>query len=139
MIRSYRELIRLNTFEERFAYLKLAGQVGGSTFGSERYLNQLLYASDKWIETRRDIIIRDGCCDLGIEDRIIRIRPTVHHINPISIEDIERDRSCLYDPDNLITSHQLTHKAIHFGSERLLQKDHKPRSSGDTTLWARRR
>ena len=139
MTKSYRELMRLETFEERFAYLKLTGQVGGATFGSERYMNQFLYTSQKWQRTRKKVIMRDDCCDLGIEGRLIISRPTVHHINPISLEDIENDRDCLYDLDNLITSHVLTHKAIHFGSERLLQKEHKPRSSGDTTLWARRR
>jgi hypothetical protein len=138
MSRSYRELKRLTTFQERFDYLKLNGNVSGTTFGSERYLNQLLYTSSKWRKTRADIIIRDEACDLGIPGRLIYGSPVVHHMNPITIEDIEEDRYCIYDPDNLITTHTMTHKAITFGSERLLQKEKPPRQKGDTDLWSRR-
>lgn len=133
--RSYSELILLPTFEERFRYLKLNGQVGSETFGSARFLNQSFYQSDRWKRTRRDVIIRDNGCDLAFDGRDIRQRIVIHHINPISIEDVEFDRHCLYDLENLICTTDMTHKAIHYGDEGLLIPDLVERMPNDTCPW----
>lgn len=135
MIKSYRELRRLRTFEERFEYLKIGGVVGCSTFGFERYINQELYNSTEWKQARTPIIIRDGSCDLGVEGREIFARLIVHHINPITIDDIERGADCVFDPDNLICSSHITHEAIHYGDASLLIKLPQERRKGDTLLW----
>lgn len=135
MIRSYRELRRLETFEERFEYLRLAQQVGAETFGYDRYLNQVLYTSGEWRRTRNDILIRDNGCDLGIRGREIFARPIVHHINPITIEMIENRDECLFDPDNLITTCHNTHQAITYGDRSLLIKLPPERRKGDTIPW----
>ena len=135
MIRSYRELQRLRTFEERFRYLDLRGVVGNTTFGFERYLNQVLYHSSDWRRTRDGIIIRDNACDLGIDGREIFDLILVHHLNPITIENIERGDDCVYDPDNLICTSHNTHNALHFGGESSLIRLPKLRSKGDTLLW----
>jgi len=135
MIRSYRELRRLRTFEERFQYLDLRGVVGNTTFGFERYLNQVLYHSSDWRRTRDGIIIRDNACDLGIDGREIFDSILVHHLNPITIENIERGDDCVYDPDNLICTSHNTHNALHFGGESSLIRLPKLRSKGDTLLW----
>lgn len=133
--RSYSELIRLPTFEERFRYLKLNGQVGSETFGSARFLNQSFYQSDRWKRARRDVIIRDDGRDLGFDGRDIRSRIVIHHINPITIGDLEFDRPCLYDPENLICTTEMTHKAIHYGDESLLIPDLVERMPNDTCPW----
>jgi hypothetical protein len=135
MIKTYRELIRLETFEERFEYLKLGSKVGQETFGFDRYLNQVLYRSPDWKRTRDFVIIRDGGCDLGIEGREILTKPIVHHINPITFEDIENREEILFNTDNLITTYLRTHNAIHFGDASLLIRLPKERAKGDTTLW----
>lgn len=135
MIRTYTELCKLRTFEDRYQYLRLNGVVGESTFGFDRYLNQLLYVSGKWRSTRDKIIIRDNGCDLGITDREIYSRILVHHINPITIEDIELERYVLFDPENLICSSKNTHDAIHFGDESLLFKMPIERRPNDTCPW----
>lgn len=135
MIRSYRELRCLRTFEERFRYLDLRGVVGNTTFGFERYLNQVLYHSSDWRRTRDGIIIRDNACDLGIDEREIFDLILVHHLNPITIENIERGDDCVYDPDNLICTSHNTHNALHFGGESSLIRLPKLRSKGDTLLW----
>lgn len=135
MIKSYRELRCLRTFEERFEYLKIGGSVGRATFGFERYLNQTFYRSGEWKRTRRDIIVRDNGCDLGIQDREIFSRIIVHHINPITIEDIELGRDCIFNPDNLICASHNTSNAIHYGDESLLIKLPQERRKGDTNLW----
>lgn len=135
MIKSYRELRRLQTFEERFNYLKIGGAVGRSTFGFARYINQILYQSGDWNLVRRDAIIRDGSCDLGIEDREIFSRLLVHHINPITIEDIEKGHDCVFDLDNLICTSHDTHNAIHYANESLLTKLPKERRKGDMCPW----
>ena len=135
MIRTYYELSRLDTFEKRFRYLDLRGVVGNSTFGFDRYLNQLLYHSKEWRRTRDDIIIRDNACDLGIIGRDIFDRILVHHLNPITIENIENRDDCVFDPNNLICTSHNTHNAIHFGGEEVLLKMPKTRSKGDTWLW----
>lgn len=135
MIRTYYELSRLDTFEKRFRYLDLRGVVGNSTFGFDRYLNQLLYHSKEWRRTRDDIIIRDNACDLGIIGRDIFDRILIHHLNPITIENIECRDYCVFDPNNLICTSHNTHNALHFGGEEVLLKIPKTRSKGDTWLW----
>ena len=135
IVRSYKDLSRLKTFEERFDYLQLGGSVGRSTFGFDRYLNQTLYRSKEWKLIRRDIIVRDECCDLGILDREIRGLVIVHHINPITIEDIEFGNPLVFDPNNLICVGHTTHNAIHYGDKSLLAQLPKERRKGDTTLW----
>lgn len=121
-IRTYSELIQLPTFEERFRYLKLDGRIGEDTFGSSRYLNQYFYTSDEWRTIRRDVIIRDKGCDLGMLDREIPdgVLITVHHLNPITMEDILNRSKFLLDPEYLICVTDITHKAIHYGDESLL-------------------
>lgn len=134
-IRSYSELANIPTFEERFEYLKLNGRVGETTFGSKRYLNQILYKTDRWLSRRDDIIIRDKGCDLGIPGREIKGRILVHHIDPITIDDVLNDDPKVFDPDNLITSSHMTHEAIHYGDESLLIKDPVERTKNDTCPW----
>lgn len=135
MIRTYNELRRLHTFEERFRYLDLRSVVGNSTFGSDRYLNQLLYHSREWRRLRNDIILRDEACDLGIPDRSIHDKIIIHHLNPITMENVENGDDCVYDPNNLICTCHSTHNALHFGGEALLINIPKSRSKGDTWLW----
>lgn len=135
MFKSYRELRRLKTFDERFEYLAIGGVVGRETFGFERYLNQTFYKSKEWRSCRKDIIIRDNGCDLGIQDREIFDRIIVHHINPISITDIELGNPCVFDPNNLICSSHNTSNAIHYGDASLLTRLPKERVMGDTKLW----
>lgn len=135
MIKTYSDLICLPTFEERFEYLKLDGVVGCETFGYDRYLNQMLYHSSEWKRFRRDILVRDWGCDLAIEDREILVRPTVHHITPITIEDIDDRCPLIFDPENVITTSADTHRAIHYGDESLLILPLTERKKGDTTLW----
>lgn len=134
--RSYSELIKLNTMQERYEYLKLTGEVGSRTFGSNRFLNQDFYSSRLWKDARKEVILRDASCDLAIADYQIYARPVIHHINPISIEDIMNENwDKLLDPENLITTSYSTHKAIHFGSESMLPKLPIERKPGDTCLW----
>lgn len=136
-IKSYSELITLPTFEERYEYLRLGGTVGVETFGFDRYLNQMLYRSNKWRVSRDKAIIRDCGCDLGIPDREIQGRILVHHINPITIEDIINERSILFDLENLICSSKNTHDAIHYGDSSLLILNPIERSANDTCPWKR--
>lgn len=133
--RRYSELRRLNTFEDRFKYLSLQGQVGESTFGFDRYLNQLFYRSREWKDVRHEVIVRDGGCDLGIAGYDIHGRVLIHHMNPISEEAIIQGDSSLLDPQYLITTTHQTHNAIHYGDERLLPRPFVPRRPGDTKLW----
>ena len=135
MIKTYRELRRLRSFEDRYEYLKIGGIVGRATFGFERYLNQILYSSVEWKRTRNDIIVRDNGCDLGIPDLEIFDRIIAHHINPITIEDIERGADCVFNPDNIISTRHNTHNAIHYGDVSLLIRLPQERKKGDTTLW----
>jgi len=137
MIRSYSELMKLETFEERFEYLRLNGVVGKETFGSKRMLNQILYKNPKWLRKRKDIIIRDEGRDLGIEGREIRGPILVHHINPITIEDILNENPIVYDDENLICTMKLTHDAIHYSDESILMKDPVIRKPNDTCPWKR--
>ena len=135
MIRSYSELSQLNTFRERFEYLKLDGVVAHSTFGSARYLNQVFYASDEWRKVRRRVILRDEGCDLGFPGIEISGRIFIHHIDPITPEDIELHSYKLVDMDNLICCSRQTHEAIHYGDFSLIPKDPIERHPGDTRLW----
>ena len=135
MIKSYNELVQLPTFKERFDYLRLYGKVGEDIFGFSRYVNQSFYTSDKWRSVRNQVIIRDNGCDLGIQDRVILYRIQVHHINPVSLEQLENDDLVLFDLNNLICTDPMTHRAIHYGDESLLMEDYTPRRPGDTKLW----
>lgn len=135
MIRSYSELMKLKTFEERFNYLKLDGVVGRATFGSHRYLNQALYNSDEWEVFRNKIIARDLGCDLGCEGYDIYKYATVHHINPITKEDILNRDPKIFDPENVITTSSQTHRAIHYSDESILITMPKERSKNDTCPW----
>lgn len=134
--RSYHELARFKTFEERYEYLRLSGMVGQSTFGSDRYLNQALYTSPEWKSFRNRIIIRDNGCDLGIEGRdVLGDRIIIHHINPLTVEDVENRSPVIFDPDNVICVSHNTHQAIHYGDQSLLQKDPVERTPNDTCPW----
>lgn len=135
MIKCYRDLIQLESFIERYQYLKLHGKVGEDTFGLDRYVNQMLYKSHKWKRTRSQIIIRDNGCDLGVEGHELDNYIVVHHMNPITLEDIEEERDIIFDPENLICCSSRTHQAIHFGDEGLLPKDFVQRRPNDTCLW----
>ncbi len=135
MIRSYSKLITFPTFEERFKYLQLNGQVGKDTFGFERYLNQVFYKSQEWKSVRDFVIIRDNGCDLGVEGYEISGRIIVHHMNPITVEDIEKRSAFLLDPEYLISTIHNTHNAIHYGDEDLLIKSPKERRPNDTCPW----
>ena len=135
--KSYSELMMFETYEERFKYLKLNGVVGKETFGSKRWMNQLLYKNPKWRRKRNDIIIRDYGRDLGIEGREIKGPIIVHHINPITIDDVLNDNPMVYDDENLICTTKLTHDAIHYSDDSLLMKDPIERRPNDTCPWKR--
>lgn len=135
MNRSFSELQRLKTFEERYFYLQLKGNVGESTFGFDRYLNQMLYKSGRWRKARTEVIIRDNGCDLGIDDREIQDKIIIHHMNPITIEDVEQGRDFVFDPEFLICTTDRTHNAIHYGDEKLLPRLPIERRAGDTCPW----
>ena len=136
-IRSYSTVILLPTLEERFNYLKLSGKVGAETFGYDRYLNQILYHDPEWRRIRNDVIIRDNGCDLGVEGYEIKGRILVHHINPITIDDVKLRRYCVFDLDNLICTSHDTHNAIHYGDVNLLPKNPVERKPNDTCPWRR--
>lgn len=134
-IRTYSELITIPTFEERYKYLKIGGKVGEETFGFERYLNQEFYKSVEWKSIRRQIIVRDLGCDLGIEGREIHGKIIVHHMNPITIDDIVSASDFLLNPEYLICTLKSTHDAIHYGDESLLIKAPVERMKNDTCPW----
>lgn len=133
--KTYSELIIIPSFEERFKYLSLTGIVGEITFGGHRYLNQKLYQSLEWKRIKREIILRDNGCDLSHEDHPIEGHIYIHHINPVSIEDVLERRSCVFDPENLISASFKTHNAIHYGSEELLSRYPVIRTKNDTCPW----
>lgn len=135
IIRRYSELIALPTFEERYRYLRLKGAVGRETFGFDRYLNQILYNSEKWKDVRDYVIIRDNGCDLGVEGFEIPKLIIVHHMNPITIEQIEREDPSIFDPEFLISTSHNTHNAIHYGDSNLLVKGPIERKPNDTCPW----
>ena len=134
-LRTYSELKQLKTFEERYEYLKLGGQVGADTFGFDRYLNQVFYKSPEWQSVRNEVIVRDHGCDLGIEGREIHTKILVHHMNPISKEDILQRSDILLNPEYLITTVKRTHDAIHYGDADTLIKDPIERTANDTCPW----
>lgn len=136
-IRTYSELIRYNTFRERYLYLKLSGKVGEDTFGFDRYLNQQFYKSKEWKSVRDFVIIRDGGCDLGIADRPIPSRIIIHHLNPITKDDILNQTDYLLNPEFMICTIKRTHDAIHYGDENLLYEGPVERSKNDTCPWRR--
>lgn len=135
IVRTYTEMSRFRTFEERYEYLRLAGIVGESTFGFDRYLNQALYRSRAWKKARDQVIIRDNGCDLGIEDRLITDRVIVHHMNPLIIDEIEERDEDIFNPEFLVCVSPATHNAIHYGDDRLLMKSEPvERRPGDTWI-----
>lgn len=135
-IRTYSELTNIKTFEERFRYLKLDGSVGKETFGFDRYLNQMFYKSDEWKRIRNYIIVRDSGCDLGIQDRQIGGRIYVHHMNPVTVDDLVHASDFLLNPEYLICASFDTHNAIHYGDESLLiESTPLERRPNDTTPW----
>lgn len=134
-LRRYSELKKLKTFEERFEYLRLAGVVGESTFGFDRYLNQLLYTSSKWKKTREGIIIRDNGCDLGVPGYDLYSKIIIHHMNPLTVRDVEEVLDDIFDPEYLVCVSPRTHNAIHFGDESLLPKGPIERKPYDTCPW----
>lgn len=135
IIRTYSELSKLKTFEERYRYLRLNGKVGEETFGFDRWLNQRFYKDPEWLSIRDKVIIRDNGCDLGIKDRKITGRIIVHHMNPITKEDILRRSDFLLNPDYLICTVKNTHDAIHYGDDSLLINEFIERSRNDTCPW----
>lgn len=135
MSRSFRELRNIETFEERFRYLALKGNVGESTFGFDRWVNQDFYTSKEWRQTRHRIIVRDRGCDMGLDGYEIHHGLYIHHLNPITLDQIRSGDPCILDPDNLITVTLRTHNAIHYGDENLLPKPLIVREPGDTKLW----
>lgn len=135
IIKTYSELILLPTFEERFEYLRLGGKVGEATFGFDRYLNQIFYNSDEWRSIRDYVIMRDAACDLGIPGREIYSRVLIHHMNPITKEDILRRSRFLLDPEYLITTIKNTHDAIHYGDASILVNAPVERRPNDTCPW----
>ena len=137
IIRTYSDLIRLQTFEERFEYLRIHGQVGVDTFGFDRYLNQLFYTSPEWRTIRNHVVTRDGGCDLAIPELEIPGRIYIHHINPLTKEDILNKTEFLLDPEYLICTTHTTHNAIHYGDESLLMTAPIERKPNDTCPWKR--
>lgn len=134
-IRTYSELITIPTFEERYNYLKLNGIVGKETFGYDRYLNQLLYRSSDWRSFRDRIIIRDNGCDLACEGFELQYRIIIHHIDPITVEDILNKHPKVFDPENVISTSHNTHLAIHYGDKNLISIAPIDRYKNDTCPW----
>lgn len=135
MPRTYSELIQIPTFLERYRYLRIGGRVGEETFGYDRYLNQTFYQSYEWRRLRHEIIVRDMGCDLAFEGREIFDRILIHHMNPITAEDILRHSDNVLNPEFLICTCKLTHDAIHYGDDSILYQDLVERKAGDTCPW----
>ena len=135
MDRSYTGLQRFELFEDRFEYLKLGGRVGKSTFGFDRYLNQMFYTSREWKQIRQFVIARDMGCDLGVIGYEIHSELLIHHINPMTSDDITHGEDWILDPEFLITTTKSTHNAIHYGDSSKLAKPFVERRPGDTRLW----
>lgn len=136
-IKCYSELITIPTFIERYQYLKIGGRVGADTFGHDRYLNQILYHSGEWLDFRDEIIIRDNGCDLAHPDFEIHGQILIHHINPITVEDVLRRDPKIFDPENVISTVLNTHNAIHYGDESQLMLLPITRTKNDTCPWRR--
>jgi hypothetical protein len=147
-IKTYSELIKLPTRKERLLYLMLYGKVGEKTFGNERWLNQKFYNSPEWKEFRRDIIIRDNGCDLALDgyeimdinikdNKTIKVPAFVHHINPITVDDVINRSHKLFDLDNVVLVTKKTHDIIHYAFKLDLADEDcfAKREPGDTTLW----
>lgn len=135
MIRRYATLKKILSFEDRYKYLRLAGRVGADTFGFDRYLNQMLYTSKRWLRVRDFVIIRDDGCDLGVDGYVIHDKIIVHHMNPISIEDVELNKDEIFDPEFLISTTHDTHNAIHYGDASKLPLLPIIRKRNDTCPW----
>lgn len=135
VIRTYSELIKIKSFEERFRYLQLNGVVGKETFGFDRFINQRFYRSNEWKSIRDFVIVRDNGCDLGVSGYEIKGKILIHHLNPICYEDILERKEALMDLENLICVSHNTHNAIHYGDESLLIKMTDERTANDTCPW----
>lgn len=134
MIKTYSEMARYSAFEDRFEYLKLGGVLGNETFGFDRHINQAFYTSREWRRVRQQVIVRDNGCDLGVLGFEIHVDLLVHHINPMTPEDIVHDEEWIFNPEYLITTSKSTHNAIHFGTG-ILRRPFVERRPGDTKLW----
>lgn len=134
-IRTYHELSRIDDMLSRFSYLKLNGQPGDKTFGFDRWINQAFYRSNRWLRIRQHVIARDLGCDLGVEGYEIHNRLYIHHMNPMTADDIREGDDSILDPEFLITTTHATHNAIHYGDERQLPQLFIARRPGDTRLW----
>lgn len=134
-MKSYSELKKIRSIEDRFKYLRMNGSVGRETFGSNRYFNQRFYSTSEWRRVRRDVIVRDNGCDLGVDGFEIQRGIVIHHINPITLDDILEGRENVLSMENLICCSSRTHRAIHYGDEQLLPKVPITRQPQDTTLW----
>lgn len=137
LIKRYSDLKILKSFEERFEYLKMNSLVGGETFGRDRYLNQVLYSSPEWKRIRDQIILRDNGCDLGVEGYEIHGRILVHHLEPITVDDILSRDQKIFDPENLICVTHSTHNAIHYGNVNMIPHTIVTRKKHDTCPWKR--
>jgi hypothetical protein len=133
--RCYAELIQLESFDDRFEYLKLGGEVGAYTFGFDRHVNQMFYKSQEWQLVRNHVIYRDNGCDLGVEGYEIHTELLIHHVNPLGVEDILNNEDWILNPEFLITTTKDTHNAIHYGGKPLYPKVVAERSPNDTKLW----
>lgn len=134
-IKTYTELLQRSSFEDRYDYLALKGSVGMSTFGYDRWLNQRFYTSSQWKSLRSYVIVRDEGCDLAVPGFEIHERVYIHHMNPMTVEDLTHGNEDVLDPEFLITTTHRTHNAIHYGDKNLLPKQYTPRRPGDTKLW----
>ena len=134
-IKTYSELLSFDSFEERLRYLLLRGTIGETTFGFQRYVNQSFYSSGRWREIRNQVIIRDDGCDMALPDFPIYSRVYIHHINPVSLEQLENDDRILFDMENLVCVSYDTHAAIHYGNGEYIPPTVVNRSPGDTKLW----
>lgn len=134
-IRTYFELSQIESFKERYRYLRLGGVLGDKTFGFDRWINQRFYKSREWEDARRSVIIRDEGCDLGVPGYEIVVDLLVHHMNPVTLDDIKHGRDWIVDPEFLITTSLQTHNAIHYGDDSLLPRGPTVRRPGDTKLW----
>lgn len=135
-IKTYSDLKQLDTFEERYKYLKLHGEIGKDTFGYDRYLNQQFYKSKEWKDIRHKVIVRDGACDLGVKGHNISGPILVHHMNPINVDDISDSTEYLLNPEYLICVSKETHDAIHYGSDNYAKsKEPIVRAANDTCPW----
>lgn len=133
--RNYEGLLKIETFEDRLKYLLLSGNVGEATFGGHRYINQILYKSSRWVRIRREVILRDNGCDLAHSDYSIGGSIYIHHINPITIDDVLEEKACVFDLNNLVCSSFKTHNAIHYGADEIIFEKPAERTRHDTCLW----